>query len=94
MIMVMVMIMRHECEWGDLGGQHDRGVGKERIQRGEVNGSMLHVYVWIQYNETHQKLCKMWGKVRGNENLIEDMDLFKLHHTPVWNYHNEMLSYY
>jgi hypothetical protein len=33
-------------------------------------------------------------KERVNGNITEGVNLFKLHCTHVWNYHDEILSYY
>jgi hypothetical protein len=43
--MTMMMIMGHECLWGSVWGGMERRGGKERILRGEEDGSMLHTYI-------------------------------------------------
>jgi hypothetical protein len=86
MIMTMI-IMGHECERGTIwGGKSMGGEGaKEGILKGKKDQSMLHVYVWRQHNETNQ-----WE----NGNIIEGVNLFKVHCTHIWNYHNETPTFY
>jgi hypothetical protein len=39
-------------------------------------------------------VCKREKEGGENGNTMEEMNLFKVHCTHVWNYHNEILSYY
>jgi hypothetical protein len=63
----MVMIMRPECIWGTLWGRSVAG-RRERngwILRGEYDRSMLHIYLWREYNEIHWTLFKRVEGERG-----------------------------
>jgi hypothetical protein len=40
LMMMIIIIMGHECKCGGLVGR-----GKERIPRGEEDGSALHIYI-------------------------------------------------
>jgi hypothetical protein len=33
------------------------------------------------------------GREEGDENIVEGLSLFKVHHTHVWNHHNEISFY-
>jgi hypothetical protein len=63
------------------------GGAKERILRGEEDQNTLHIYVQRLCNKTHQILKRREGKENGN--IMEGVNLFKVHCKYVWNYHNE-----
>jgi hypothetical protein len=58
------------------------------------------VYCWtkgclINVNSRRGKHCLNEGRgVRENGNVIDGVTLFRVHCTEVWNYHNEITSYY
>jgi hypothetical protein len=71
----------------DCLGRSKNGRGeKERILRGTEDQT--------QHNKTHQTLFYRGGGGKGNENIMEGVNLFKVHSTHVWNYHNKIPSYY
>jgi hypothetical protein len=52
--MVMTMMMGHECIWGLSWGRRSmEEEGKGRTLRDGEDGSMLHVSIEKQHNETH-----------------------------------------
>jgi hypothetical protein len=80
--------------WGISG--RGRGTGKERILRSEEDQSMLQIY--CTYKESIIKPTKHCLKKeeerRENGTVMEEVNLFKAHCKHVWNYHNEIPSYY
>jgi hypothetical protein len=56
--------------------------GEERVRR--VERMELHLYIWQQQHEAHQTLHE-----RGRREYNGGVNLFKVHCTQGWNYHNE-----
>jgi hypothetical protein len=65
-MMIIIILMRHECIWGTVWGyQQEWGGVKKKILRDDENGTMLHIYIWGQHNETHQTLSEKGGEGKG-----------------------------
>jgi hypothetical protein len=67
----MTLIMGHECKWGPVWVHQQEGRGKERLLRGEEDGSRLHICIRCQHKETHQR-CDQVGRWWGDGNITEE----------------------
>jgi hypothetical protein len=70
-----------------------RGRGQEKILKGEEDQSVFHirhVFGGFMNPPNTEKEARKW---EGNGNIMEEVNLFKVHYAHVGNYSNEIPLY-
>jgi hypothetical protein len=72
---------------GEVGG------GKGKDMEGKRT-KICHIHTFKNKLMKSTKLSKKGVRIKENENVVEDVSLFKVHCTHVRNYHSETPMYY